>query len=174
MKVPKKALWESGGSLQRFGLLRFTGKSIAWKAGRIHRGATKVIESLREDQMETFNSFAEDDEQINQNGQLEKTKVVRAKDKKAYTEAWAKVLADDVEFWGEPFTPDELPTEFWGQEEERDPTGKIIKPAIPAMMTGEDIGALGEWMIQGEATETERTAPVTSIADHQAQKEQAA
>lgn len=148
-KVEKRKLWESAGSIARFGQLKFTGKALAWKASRIHKAATAVLEKMTEENNAAVENFGEPVERQDMAGNKFTRFEVAAtgEDRKGYKAALDEILNGTVEIWGDPFTIEELPVEFWGQDEEKNAEGKIIKPKIAAMMDLQDIGALGEWVI---------------------------
>lgn len=136
-QVTKKALWESGQSLQRFGLLKFTDKSVKWKAARIHRAAQKANEKLVEDHRETLVDFgAVEVERKDRLGNTYKElEIQKPDDVKKYRAAWEKLLTDKVELPLDPFKPDEFGDEL--------------------ALDTQDIGALSEWLIAGEVEATE-------------------
>lgn len=148
-KVEKRKLWESAGSIARFGQLKFTGKALSWKASRIHRAATAVIDKMTEEHNEMVATFGLPVERKDAAGNVFTQPEVKAgtDDFKAYKKELDRMLGEFTEIWGDPFTTDELPVEFWGQDEEKNAEGKIIKPKITPMMEVQHIGALGEWMI---------------------------
>jgi len=131
-KVSKKALWESGASLQRFGKLKFTDKSLTWKAGRIHRAATKVLEQLQEENIEASMTFGTKVMRKDLAGNETEQYEVRAgtPEAKKFKEAWEKVLAEEVTLPLDPFTQDELGDHLNG-------------------LSIEDSGALADWLISG-------------------------
>lgn len=162
MKVTLKQLWETGGSLQRFGQIKLKGEKIAWRAGRIHQAAMKHIEALQKDRQE-FEENAEDlirrygieVERKDVAGNVRKIHEVQKgtdewkrykKEAKELEAEWEDSLKQEVEFWGNPFAPSDLPKEFWGYDEVRDGENKVIRPACEPMMTNADIGALTEWL----------------------------
>lgn len=141
MRVTKKALWESGGSLQRFGQLKLKGKSLTWKAGRIHRAATKEIERLQTEHRETLLAFgAVEIERVDRLGNQFKTlEITGEDDAQEFKKAWDSILAEQVEVWGDPFTPEEL--------------GEHLEA-----LSLEDVGALSEWLIEAESVDKAQAA----------------
>lgn len=162
MKVTWKQLSESAGPLQRFGALKFKGRAIGWKASRIYQAAKREIEKIQkakaevEDKHEDFVlTYGVELNQQDENGVWKKFHQVRKgsetwpqykTEAKKLEQDWNELLSQSVEIWGDPFTIDELPDEFWGQVEERDNDGKVIKPSLEPMMTNEDVGGLSDWL----------------------------
>ena len=159
-KITKRDLWESSGSLARFGLLKFKGKSLAWKASRIHKAATAILEKLNaEHNDEMIPMFGTEVKRTDPQGNVFNRYEVpgnvedpneRKRILKEYKAALDKLLDEECEIWGDPFTLDELPVEFWGRDEVKDDAGKVTQPEIKPMLDTQDIGALG-WMIKGES-----------------------
>lgn len=152
MKVSLKQLWETGGSLQRFGEIKFKG-SIGWKAGRIHRAAIRHLEELGKSraELEEINmgllaTYGTEVERKDSEGNTRKVNEVkrgtenwtkfRAEVKKLEDD-WNKSLNETVELVGAHFTPFTL-AEIGEHLDE---------------LSAQDIGALSEWMIvdDGEA-----------------------
>lgn len=136
MKVLLKKLWESGGSLERFGALKFKGHAVAYRAGRIHRGAMQEIETLREAYTDLHHKYGVEIEEPDENGKPVKYFRIPPESSKKFKAEWDKLLSEESgEFYGRPFRANELPGEFWG-----------VGDAQP-MMIAADIGALSEWLI---------------------------
>lgn len=152
MKVTKEKLFETAGSLERFGQLKFKDKSLSWKIARIHRAATKINESIREDRGEMLQHLGVEVERKDMAGNAVKFYEIPAKSPEAATfkKQWDELMAESVEFWGDPIKPEDLPIEFWGRAEVKDESGKVTVTGIDPMMNTQDIGALGEWLISEE------------------------
>lgn len=152
MKVSKEAIWQSRGSLQRFGTLAFKDKSLNWKAGRIHRAATKVAAQLAEDNQDAIQKFGIEVERPDERGNPVKVFEVQKDQKVEFLKAWRSITDEIAEFWGDPIKIDDLPPEFWGRDEVKDAEGKITQTALQPMMSIQDIGALGDWLFVGEGS----------------------
>lgn len=152
MKIKKLALWESGGSLGRFGLLKFKSLTISFAAARIHRGASKALEAIHAERREMLLHFGavEVDRRDEMGNPIKILIIEDAAQRAEFDKTWAKMMEEAIEFPGVSFKPSDLPVEFWGQDEQRDDAGKITKPAIQPMMDVQDIGALSEWLIVEE------------------------